>query len=126
MGVRLALVLALAHAAGADEIAVDPATATIAVRGAGAPALNAPSAEVGRVKAERTARADAAKRLARGLAALAPEKLGCRDAAKLPTVDQALQRAETAAIQWGSDGSVQLTLRVKTADLVGGRVGVLC
>jgi hypothetical protein len=94
---------------------------SIEVPGAGAPDLHPPSAEVARVKAERTARADAGRRLLHGLAALPAKQLGCRDASRLPTVDKAIERAEVASIEWGSDGSVRLTLRVKAADLVAGR-----
>ncbi len=98
------------------ELTVDFSAGTIEVRAAAAPDLRAPSAEVGRFSAERRARAVAAKRLREGLAKLPRERLGCDDAGALK-VDQAIDKAAVSAIDWGSDGSVTLALRVSLAEL---------
>jgi hypothetical protein len=101
------------------EAQVDFSSQTLKVRGAGAPDLHAPSAQVGRVKAERVARAQAGKQLQRALAQLGAERLGCGDPEKLPgSIERALGAAHVASVEWGSDGSVALELDVRAADLV--------
>ncbi|MSP62809.1 MAG: hypothetical protein EXR72_21245 [Myxococcales bacterium] len=111
----LALLPSLAQAKPVIEklgdLTIDFSAGTIEVRGAGAPDLRAPSAEIARLKAERTAREDAARRLKAGLAAIPTARLGCNDPTGL-TITAALKGAETKQIDWGSDGSVTLTLRV--------------
>ena len=99
------------------ELTVDFSAGAVEVRGVGAPSLESPSAQVGRVEAERSARADAGRRLRRGVEALPANRLGCNDPAKLPALDRALADAQVAEIDWGSDGSVKLTLRIKLASL---------
>lgn len=120
-----ALLLLVAGAAPAKpvmervaEAQIDRSAQTIVVHGAGAPDLHAPSAQVGRVKAERLARTQAGKQLQRVLQALGAERLGCADPDHLPSVEPALAAAKPASIEWGADGSVQLDLLVRVADLV--------
>jgi len=102
----------------AGEVTVDFSAGVIEVRGVGAPGLRTPTAQIARVEGERAARADAGRRLVRGLGALGRARLGCDDAAKLPALDAAVQAAEAREIDWGSDGSVKLLLRVPVAALV--------
>lgn len=124
MGVKLvaallvlpSLALAKPVAETLGELRVDFSAGTIDVRGAGAPDLRAPSAEVGRFKAERNARADATRRLRLGLAGLPAERLGCDDRSSL-RIDDAVAHSTVPQIDWGSDGSVSLVLRVELARL---------
>jgi hypothetical protein len=102
------------------EIAVDYSAGTVEVPGTGAADMHAPNAQVGRLKAERTARAAAARRLLEALHALPRDKLGCdpaRAAAKELLVDPVVAQAQPAAIEWGSDGSVTLSFKLPLAAL---------
>jgi hypothetical protein len=76
-------------------------------RGVAAADLRAPSAAIARVKAERTARERAEKKLAAAL-----KELGYK---KPPA--EILKKAEITDEQFGSDGSVELTLKLDTAEL---------
>jgi hypothetical protein len=124
LGLGLGLGLAIGSAQAkpvtekVGEAEVDLSAQTIEVRGAGAPDLHAPSAQVGRVKAERMARAQAEKQLVKALAQLGVERLGCADPDHLRSIEQAAGSARPARIEWGADGSVQLALLVRVADLV--------
>ena len=99
-------------------VVVDRSAAMIEVRGAGAPDLRAPTAEVGRFRAERSARIDAGKRLKAALPSLMGAKMAsaCRESASA-AIDLAVAEAAAASIDWGSDGSVTLALRVPVARL---------
>jgi hypothetical protein len=81
------------------------------------PSLHAPSAQVGRVEAERKARRSALLVLKKELAELPASRLGCESAAELPGLEKAVDEAPPAQIDWGSDGSVRLVLRVPLAAL---------
>jgi hypothetical protein len=96
--------LFLALVAGANY---DAAAHSLSAHGAAAADLRAPSAQVARVKAERNARERAEKKLAAALKELGYEK----------APDELLKKAEIADEQYGSDGSVELTLKLDTADL---------
>jgi len=90
----------------------------VTVAGAPAADLHAPSAAVARVRAERTARVVAARRLLQALEAMPRERIGCgRSALSQATVEAAAARAETRSIEWSSDGSVALTLRIPLREL---------
>jgi hypothetical protein len=97
------------------EITVDFTHRTIEAKGAAAVSLSAPSAEVGRVGAERNARLDAAKRIRRALDKLSDERRGCKG--DIPTLEAALTAAQPSAIDWESDGSVRLTLKLSYSEL---------
>jgi hypothetical protein len=83
----------LALLAGADW---DAAAHRLTAHGAAAADVRAPSAAIARVKAERTAREHAEKKIAAALKELHKK----RD----------LKTAQVTAIEYGSDGSVELTL----------------
>jgi regulator of protease activity HflC (stomatin/prohibitin superfamily) len=74
-------------------------------RGAAAADVRAPSAAIARVKAERQARERAEKKLAAAL-----KELGHKSA-------DILKNAQIADEQFGSDGSVELTLELDTTGL---------
>ena len=97
---------------------VDFSAGQVVVAGAAAADPHAPSAAVARVRAERTARQVAARRLLSALEAVPRERLGCGRSPLSPsTVDGAAARAETQSIEWSSDGSVALTLRIPLGQL---------
>jgi hypothetical protein len=99
-------------AVGHTGAGYDAGAHRLEARGAAAADLRAPSAAVARVKAERTARARAEKKLA---AALVELGLGPCDAGDCAA---ALARSATVADErYGSDGSVELTLRLSTDGL---------
>jgi hypothetical protein len=99
-------------AVGHTGASYDSASHRLEARGAAAADLRTPSAPVARVKAERTARARAEKKLA---AALIELGLGPCDAGDCAAV---LARSATVADErFGSDGSVELTLRLATDGL---------
>lgn len=103
----------------AGGIPIDVAAGTVEVQGAGAADPNAPNATVARTKAERTARVVAARRLAKALSSLPKERLGCeRGAPTEASIEAAALTAEASWIDWGSDGSVTLTLRLSLASLL--------
>jgi hypothetical protein len=81
--------------------------------GAAAADLRAPSAEVARIRAERTARMRAEKKLQAALSALGP--LGSKIAPK--KVEELLAAAKIVDEQFGSDGSVELQLELSTEGL---------
>jgi hypothetical protein len=97
----IALFLALV-AVGQTGAQYDAKAHRLEAAGAAAADLRAPSAAIARVKAERTARAQAEKRLKAAL-----EELGAKDADKL------LESAQVVDERFGSDGSVELKLRVE-------------
>jgi hypothetical protein len=83
--------------------------------GAAAADLRAPSAEIARVRAERTARGRAEQRLRAALQQL------------VPTLDEAacaarLAQAQVSSVRYGSDGTVELRvwLSVDGLELAGG------
>lgn len=122
MGVaRGALILwlwsGLAEAETSDEFRINAAEGTIEVGGAGAPDLHAPSAQIGRVQAERRARTQATIRLRAGVKKAGVRRWGCKGEEHV-MVERALESAEVAEIDWGSDGSVMLILRLRISDLV--------
>jgi hypothetical protein len=87
----------------------DAAAERLVASGAAAADLRAPSAQVARIRAERTARARAEKKLEAALG-----KLGWKGSA------EELQRLFAAAAgepRYGSDGSVELTLSLSTHGL---------
>lgn len=92
-----------AAAAAVGESGATLDAGKLSARGVAAADLRAPSADIARVKAERSARDRAKKKLAAALGTLRPH-LGT--AAKERLVDA----AEARDISYGSDGSVQLTL----------------
>src|SRR5438046_9053128 len=77
-------------------------------RGAAAADVRAPSAAIARVKAERQARERAEKKLAAAL-----KELGYKKSA-----DEILKKAEIADEQYGSDGSVELLLKLDTTGVL--------
>lgn len=120
--IGFALLAALAAAALARPqaetvagVAFDWGANEALVEAGGAADRYAPDANIARVKAERTARLVAARRLHAALAALPADRLGCdKPPAKAP-VEDACARAPARKIDWGSDGSVRLTLAVPLA-----------
>jgi len=90
--------LALVTVAGAQY---DAAAHRLQARGAAAADLRAPSAAVARVKAERQARERAEKKLAAAL-----KELGYKGT-------EILKKAEIADEKFGSDGSVELLLKLE-------------
>ena len=89
--------LALTLVAGAEY---DAEKHWLQARGAAAADLRAPSAAIARVKAERQARERAEKKLEAALKQLKKD-------------GETLKKAEIADEQFGSDGSVALTLKLK-------------
>lgn len=115
---------ATATAAGAGPIVerfgparVDFSAGTVSIEGAAAADLHAPNAGVARVRAERAARAIAARRLAAALADVSLSRVGCKVRPAPATLDAAAARAPAERIEWSSDGSVALELRIPLADL---------
>jgi hypothetical protein len=80
--------------------------ALLEAHGAAAADLRTPNAQVARIKAERTARERAEKKLRDKL-----EAIGATD------LDAALAKAETVEIRYGSDGSVEVKLQLSTKGL---------
>lgn len=95
---------------GKTGASYDAAANRLEARGAAAADLRAPSAEVARVKAERGARAQAEKKIRAALAELGVK----REESELQAL---LQAATVENEQFGSDGSVELTLVLKTGEL---------
>jgi hypothetical protein len=109
--VGVAAWLLLAFAAVAQTGArYDAAAHVLEARGAAAADLRAPTAAIARVRAERQARARAETRLRAALAHLG---------AKLDddALDELLKSAQIADEQFGSDGSVELSLTLSTSKL---------
>lgn len=110
------------------SVLIDYSAGTLAVPGAGAADMHAPNAQVARFKAERTARADAGKRLLATLRSLPVERLGYPNnffkderSSGEPgrTIDAAVAEARAEPLEWESDGSVTLTLHVPFKELLG-------
>jgi hypothetical protein len=80
-------------------------------RGAAAADLRAPNAQVARVKAERSARAQAERRLRAAVIELTAKKLDDEVLAKV------LEAATVSEQRFGSDGSVELKLLLSTKAL---------
>jgi hypothetical protein len=101
--------------AAAAWLALDPRTMVMPLRARGAAAadLRAPSAAVARTRAERTARMRAEKSLEALLETLKP------NGSKLPPkrVKELVAAAKVVDEQFGSDGSVELTLELPRAEL---------
>jgi hypothetical protein len=99
-------------------VTLDYSAGVVAAPGAGAADLHLPSAQVARFKAERAARAHALAEIERALASLPSEKLGCKlpaGEARKAWIAEVAKRADKlvpSSIEWGSDGSVELELRV--------------
>lgn len=113
MGVIAALVLTLFAApvaVGRTGASFDAEAKVLTAHGAAAADLRAPSAAVARVKAERQARAQAEKKLTAALVELG----GTHD---LETLAKQVADAKVSDETYGSDGSVELTLTLSTADL---------
>ena len=98
------LFLALVAIAGAQY---DADAHLLSAKGVAAADLRAPSAAIARVKAERQARERAEKKLAAAL-----KELGYK---KAP--DELLKKAEVSDEQYGSDGSIELLLKLDTSEL---------
>ena len=110
MGVAALLGLALALApVGKTGCDYDAEAHTLVARAAAAADPRAPSADVARVKAERTARAEATLKLKKALTALGWH--GEAEAA------QKLLEGATGAPDYGADGSVVLKLTLSTEGL---------
>jgi hypothetical protein len=82
----------------------------LTARGAAAADLRAPSATVARVKAERQARAQAEKKIVAALVELG-------DTRELDELEKQIDEAKISDERYGSDGSVELTLTLATAEL---------
>jgi hypothetical protein len=111
MGVSPLLALALALgfvSVGQTGARYDARAHKLEARGAAAADLRAPSAQIARVRAERTARSRAEQRLRAALAELG---------APADKIDELLASAAISDEQFGSDGSVQLMLTVLTSGL---------
>jgi len=89
-------------AVGQTGALLDEKSGELEARGAAAADIRAPSATVARVKAERSARLAAEKKLTAALQALG----------KKEGVEKLLEGAVVSDEQFGSDGSVELTLRL--------------
>lgn len=96
---------------------VDFSGGVVLVEGAAAADPHAPNAGVARVRAENLARSIAARRLAVALSQVSLPRLGCPSRPSQATIDAAAARAPTERIEWSSDGSVTLELRVPLAEL---------
>lgn len=97
-------------------VAVDWAAGTVEAAGSAAADLRAPSAEVGRVKAERQARERAAARISEALRGLGKGRWE-EAPPGAEALDKALAGAEVADVSYGASGSVSLRLRLKLAAL---------
>jgi hypothetical protein len=119
VGVAAAIALALALGSfaldgkpvGKTGAAIDARKETLEAVGAAAGDLRAPSAEIGRIRAERTARARAEARLAAALDELKALTDEGERKAKLATAE--------SKVRYGSDGSVEvkLTLSLRGVDI---------
>jgi hypothetical protein len=98
------LFLALTAVAGAEY---DAEAHLLQARGAAAADLRAPSASIARVKAERQARERAEKKLAAALKELGYKK----------DPDELLKKTEISDEKYGSDGSIELVLKLDTTSL---------
>jgi hypothetical protein len=107
--VILAALFALTQV-GQSGALIDKKSGRLEAEAAAAADLRAPSAGVARIKAERTARARAEKKLEAAL-----RHLKCK--LDEPALRKALESAEVADVTWGSDGSVQLKLTLDTRPL---------
>jgi hypothetical protein len=95
---------------GQTGASYDAKAARLSARGASAADVRAPSAQVARVKAERAARKQAEAKLTAAIAALGGE----------PEPDALAKVLEGGAVsdeQFGSDGSVELTVTISTETL---------
>jgi hypothetical protein len=111
MGVILTLALFLAPVAvGKTGAQLDAEAHLLSARGVAAADLRAPSATVARVKAERQARVQAEKKMVAALVELG-------DSRELDELQKQLDEAKITDERYGSDGSVELTLTLSTADL---------
>ena len=96
---------------------VDFSAGVVLVEGAAAADPHAPNAGVARVRAENLARSIAARRLALALSQVSIGRLGCPGRPSQEVIDAATARAPAERIEWSSDGSVALELRVPLAQL---------
>jgi hypothetical protein len=97
-------------AVGKTGAQFDSEAHVLSARGAAAADLRAPSATVARVKAERQARVQAEKKIVAALVELG-------DSRELDELQKQLDEAKISDERYGSDGSVELTLTLSTADL---------
>jgi len=98
-----AVVAAVAGAVGDSGAVLEKGA--LSARGVAAADLRSPSAEIARVKAERSARDRAHKKLAAALGKLRPQLA-------VAARERLADHATTGDIRYGSDGSVELTLRL--------------
>ena len=108
-----ALVLALFAApvaVGRTGASYDAEAHVVVAHGAAAADLRAPSAQVARVKAERQARSQAEKKIVAALVELG-------DTRELEELGKQIAEAQLSDERFGSDGSVELTLTLSTAEL---------
>ncbi len=94
-------------AVGQTGASYDKKDEVIEARGVAAADLRAPNAQIARVKAERSARDRAEKKIAAALKVLGLTEV-------TPTV---LEAATTSDVRYGSDGSVELKLQLSTKGL---------
>jgi hypothetical protein len=113
MGVSALVFVALfaaPTAVGRTGASFDAEARELSAAGAAAADLRAPTAAIARVKAERQARTAAEKKI---IAALV--ELG--DTRDLEVLNKRVAEAKISDERFGSDGSVELTLTLSTADL---------
>jgi hypothetical protein len=108
-----ALLLAL-QLVGQTGASFDAKAQRLSARGAAAADVRAPSAEIARVKAERAARKQAEHKLEAALKALGGDPAG-------EPARKALDGAQVSDEEYGSDGSIELTLTIATDGLGLGR-----
>jgi hypothetical protein len=106
----LLIAFAAPAAVGRTGATFDAEAKVVSARGAAAADLRAPTAAIARVKAERQARAQAEKKLAAALVELG-------DTHDPEALDKQVADAKVSDEHYGSDGSVELTLTLSTADL---------
>jgi len=108
--VGVATLLLALQLVGQTGASYDAKAARLSARGAAAADVRAPSAQVARVKAERAARKQAETKIAAAITQLGGA----------PEPDALAKLLESAAVsdeQFGSDGSVELTLTISTETL---------
>jgi hypothetical protein len=99
----------------APGVLIDWDAGTVEAGGRAAADLRAPTAEVARIKAERTAKERAREQIKKALLDLPKSRWPDRPAAAL--LDPALAGAETVKLDYGSSGSVYLRLRLSLSAL---------
>jgi hypothetical protein len=97
-------------AVGRTGASFDAETKQLSAAGTAAADLRAPTAAIARVKAERQARSAAEKKIVAALVELG-------DSRDLEVLNKQVADAKISDERFGSDGSVELTLTLSTADL---------